>query len=439
MKNNLTLCNRLLISLFTLGVSSSLLFAQSQPEISEAELIEKGQYISIAADCVACHTAPTENAKPFAGDYVIEVPMGKIVAPNITPSKEYGIGNWSETEFADAVRKGITPDGTRLYPAMPYTAYHGITDEDIHALYTYFMKGVVAVDEPAKEQTELSFPFEYRSLMAIWNGMFLDEKTFTPDPNQSAQINRGEYLIDNLAHCGTCHTPRNLLYSEEESKALSGSNLGGWYAPNITPDPETGIGNWSKEEIVQFLKTGHIENKASSAGEMATAVVESFSKMTDEDLMAIATALKSMNAIHGAVPKAIYTKRFPVTEINSIYAGQGDYQTLIEHNTTDGALLYLNVCAACHGIQGEGAQDQYFPSLILNSTVKSPLPNNLVQVIAEGLHRAVPGDEVFMPGFKSELTAGQIAAITNYVRTHFGNINESISAKDVEKILSGKE
>ena len=427
----------LLIQILLLLPFLSIAFAQTEKD--QTDLIKKGEYVAIAADCMACHTAPDNNAKPLAGGYIIELPMGKIVSPNITPSKQFGIGNWSEIDFANAVRKGISPTKGNLYPAMPYTAYHGITDEDIHALYTYIMLSITPVDEPLVEETTLSFPFEYRQLMTVWNKLYLDDKIFTPDPTKSTEINRGTYLIDNLAHCGTCHTPRNMLFAENDEKALSGSNLGGWFAPNITADNSSGIGSWSKEEIVTFLKTGHLENKASSAGEMATAVVDSFSKMTDDDLSAIAAALKDINMIHTAVPRAIYNQRNTIEDINQIYSGQGDYLSLIDSNTTNGQKLYLNICASCHGIDGSGSEDQVYPSLILNSTVKSLKANNLVLVISEGIHRQMDSGEVFMPGFKQDLNDAQIAAITQYVRKNFASIVDKTSEKDVKAIIPGKQ
>lgn len=174
---------------------------------ASAEQLQRGQYLATAGDCVACHTAP--GGKPFAGGLPVPTPIGTIFATNITPSKMAGIGNYTEQQFSDALRRGIRADGARLYPAMPYTAYAQISDDDVQALYAWFMHGVSAVDTvPAP--TRLPFPFNIRLSMAAWNLLFLDSKPFTPDPGKSADWNRGAYLVRGLAHCSTCHTPRNL-------------------------------------------------------------------------------------------------------------------------------------------------------------------------------------------------------------------------------------
>ena len=212
-----------------------------------------GKRLAVAADCVACHTAP--GGKAFAGGYPLGSPMGTIYSTNITPSKIAGIGNYSAEQFARAVRDGVTADGTHLYPAMPYTSYSKMTDSDIAALYDYFMHEVQPVDTPTAK-TELQFPFNVRVSMIGWNAMFHSSTRFTPDPAKSAEVNRGDYLVNGLAHCDTCHTPRNVLMAADNGKALAGGALGSWYAPNITSDKVSGIGAWSSDDIVAYLRTG---------------------------------------------------------------------------------------------------------------------------------------------------------------------------------------
>jgi mono/diheme cytochrome c family protein len=204
-----------------------------------ANQVKRGEYLALASDCVACHTAP--GGKPFAGGLAMATPIGAVVSTNITPSKAHGIGNYSQQQFADALRRGIRADGAHLYPAMPYAAYTLMDDADIAALYAYFMHAVAAVDtSPA--QTSLPFPFNIRASMAVWNLLYLDARPFTPDSGKSAQWNRGAYLVRGPAHCGDCHTPRNLLMAEKSSAELAGAQLGPWFGPNITSDANSGIG-----------------------------------------------------------------------------------------------------------------------------------------------------------------------------------------------------
>ncbi len=257
-----------LFGLAAIAAGTGSAFAQDATG-SDADLVAKGRYLATAADCAACHTAPNGGA-PFAGGYGIESPLGTIFSTNITPSKTAGIGNYSEEDFARAVREGVAKDGSHLYPAMPYTAYAKISDDDMKALYAYFMHEVKPNDAQP-EKTALPFPFSIRMSMAFWNLLFLDNTRFKPDAAKSADWNRGAYLAEALEHCSTCHTPRNELMAEEGDKALSGSAVGSWYAPNITSDKVSGIGGWSDAELVEYLRTGHVAGKAQAAGPMAEA------------------------------------------------------------------------------------------------------------------------------------------------------------------------
>ncbi|MDB5850048.1 MAG: Cytochrome, partial [Rhodoferax sp.] len=254
----------------------ALALTQTAPPVAastqDTALIEKGRYLATAGDCAACHTAA--GKAPFAGGYSVQSPLGVIVATNITPSKTAGIGNYTEAQFARALREGRRADGQHLYPAMPYTAYTLLSDEDTHALYTYFMRGVAPVDA-SPPPTELPFPFDIRLSMAAWNLMFLRNERFVPDAAQSQQVNRGAYVANALAHCSTCHTPRNALMAEQGSRFLGGAQLGAWYAPDITPAPG-GIGGWSDAELNQYLRAGHVPGKSQAAGPMAEAVEKSF-------------------------------------------------------------------------------------------------------------------------------------------------------------------
>jgi mono/diheme cytochrome c family protein len=212
--------------------------ALAQVAATDAAEIRHGEYIAIASDCEACHTAP--GGKRLAGGLPIKSPLGTIYSTNITPSKQYGIGNYSLQQFSDAVRRGIRGDGAHLYPAMPYASYALLTDKDVEALYAYFTKAFPAVDEPPAKTTSLPFPYNLRFSMAFWNALFLNTKPFTLDPSKSAEWNRGDYLANGPAHCGECHTPRGFLMQQDRGREFAGAVLGSWYAPNITPDANAG-------------------------------------------------------------------------------------------------------------------------------------------------------------------------------------------------------
>ena len=228
---------------------------------SQSDMIKRGEYLAIAGDCGACHT--DEGKAPFSGGHAIVSPLGTIFSTNITPSKSAGIGHYSEAQFANALRKGIRADGSPLYPAMPYTAYAKINDEDVAALYDYFMHGVKAVDT-RPEETRLPFPFNLRFSMAAWNLLYLDSKPFTPDNTQSKEWNRGAYLAQGLTHCSTCHTPRNFLMAEQQDKNLQGASLGTWFAPDITAQTLQGEQHWTRQMLVNYLATGHAANGATA-------------------------------------------------------------------------------------------------------------------------------------------------------------------------------
>jgi len=398
---------------------------------SPQELIAKGEYLAIAADCGACHTSPKGGAA-MSGGYGIQSPLGTIFASNITPSKVAGIGNYTEQDFARAVRQGINKQGQYLYPAMPYTSYSRITDSDIQALYAYFMHGVAAVDVKAPE-THLPFPFNIRSSMALWNTLFSTNKPFTAEESASAQVNRGNYLVNALAHCDTCHTPRNALMGQDDSKALSGGSLGSWYAPNITPDKTSGIGSWSGEDLAQYLKTGHLAGKAQAAGPMAEAVEHSLQHLSSADIEATVAYLKQIPAVNtgGSQSRDSYGAASSTEQ-----QMRGD-QTSAEPGWT----VFSGSCANCHQANGEGTS--YYPSLFHNSTTGADNPTNLVSAIVNGVHRNVNGQQVDMPAFgpdanfTTQLTDQQIADVSNYVLKTYGNPNVSVTVEQVKQIREG--
>jgi mono/diheme cytochrome c family protein len=404
-----------------------------------AAAIKRGEYLAIAADCGACHTAP--GGKPFAGGLPISTPLGTIYSTNITPSAEFGIGRYTEQEFSRALRRGVRRDGANLYPAMPYTSYAKFSEENTHALYLYFTQAVKSVEQLVPP-TELPFPMNIRASMMGWNLLFLDKATFMPDPHQSAEWNRGAYLVQGAAHCGTCHTPRGFLMQEEGSRALSGAQVGPWYAPNITPDPISGIGRWSKEDLVAYLRTGHLSGKAQAAGSMAEAVEHSFRHLAAADLEAIATYVKTVPAVHESADRV---SRFSAGKMFSELAALRGRAAIRSDSGSDpgGAELFQGNCASCHSAEGQGSKDGYYPSLFSNSATGATNATNLIATILYGVNRTTTKGQAFMPGFGGRTTDANalsnrdIVALGNYVLTHYGSADTTITEQQVAEERRG--
>jgi mono/diheme cytochrome c family protein len=401
--------------------------------------IERGKYLAIAADCGACHTAP--QGKAFAGGLPIGTPLGTIYSTNITPSADFGIGRYTEEEFSRALRRGIRGDGAHLYPAMPYTSYAKFTDQDTHALYLYFKQAVAPIDARGPA-TELPFPMNIRLSMLAWNLLFLDSQTFAPDPKQSAQWNRGAYLVEGAAHCSTCHTPRGFLMQEESSRALTGAQVGPWYAPNITSDPVSGIGSWSKDELAAYLRSGHLRGKAQAAGSMGEAVARSFQNLSADDIDAIATYVKSVPPVREpAASGSRFTAGKMFSELG-VLRGRDGVKSDNDAAPT-GAVLFQGNCASCHAAEGQGSRDGYYPSLFHNSATGAKNATNLIAAILYGVDRTISGKQAFMPGFggrptdANQLSDRDIAVLGSYVLTHYGPGDTTVTAQEVNEIRRG--
>jgi mono/diheme cytochrome c family protein len=412
--------------------------AADPPHQAAAE-IKRGEYLAIAADCAACHTAP--RAKPFAGGLPIGTPLGTIYSTNITPSTDFGIGRYTEEEFSQALRRGIRRDGANLYPAMPYTSYAKFTEEDVRALYLYFTRAVEPVEQ-RPPSTSLPFPMNIRASMIAWNLLFLDSGPFVPDRNQSPEWNRGAYLVQGAAHCGTCHTPRGLLMQDEDSRALSGAQVGPWYAPNITPDPISGIGRWTKEELIAYLHTGHLSGKAQAAGSMGEAVEDSFQHLAAADLDAIATYIKTIPVVRDPADRV---SRFSAGKMSSALAQLRGRDGIRSDSESDpgGAELFQGNCASCHSTEGQGSKDGYYPSLFSNSATGARNATNLIATILYGVNRTTSERQAFMPGFgghptdANPLSDRNIAALGNYVLTHYGSADTIITEQQVAEVRWG--
>jgi mono/diheme cytochrome c family protein len=425
--------------IFFVGTMAAGICQAADPPDQTAVAIKRGEYLATAADCGACHTAP--RGKPFAGGLPISTPLGTIYSTNITPSADFGIGRYTEEEFSRALHRGVRRDGANLYPAMPYTSYAKFTEEDAHALYVYFMQAVKPVEQ-LPPPTQLPFPMNIRASMIAWNLLFLDTAAFVPDSHQSAEWNRGAYIVQGAAHCSTCHTPRGFLMQEKTSRALSGAQVGPWYAPNITSDPTSGIGRWTKEELAAYLHTGHLSGKAQAAGSMGEAVEDSFQHLTASDLDAIATYIKSVAAIHGPADDA---SRFTAGKMFSELGALRGRDGIRSDNDADpsGAALFQGNCGSCHSAEGQGSKDGYYPSLFANSATGAKNATNLVAAILYGVDRTTSGGQAFMPGFGGRTTDANplsdrdIVVLGNYVLAHYGSAGTIITEQQVAEERRG--
>jgi mono/diheme cytochrome c family protein len=297
--------------------------------------IERGRYLAVAGDCASCHTKP--GGKDFAGGLPIETPFGKVIAPNITPDNQTGIGLWSDDEFVLAMTKGIRRDGAHLFPAMPYTYYSKVRRDDVLAIRAYLSTVPAVTNSVTADQ--LPFPLSVRADMAAWNKLYFTPGEFHPNPDHSDEWNRGAYLVEGLMHCGAFHTPKSLAGGDKTSEALQGYTLQGWFAPDLTGDPRRGVGSWSLDDITTYLKTGH-NRFAAAAGPMAEVVAKSSSKLSDADLHAVASRLKDQ-------PVAKEASARPADSSQTMKLG---------------AAIYVDECSACHTPSGAGIQ-RLFPAL----------------------------------------------------------------------------
>ena len=400
------------LSLLTCAVVALSLFGAAV-HASSPELIAKGEYLARAGDCVVCHTGPGE--KPFAGGLRMSTPLGDLYTTNITPDKDTGIGGDSFDDFANAMRLGIAKDGHRLYPAMPYPSYAKVSDDDLRALYAFFMESVPAVSRK-NAPTEIPRPLNWRWPLAVWDTIFTEKAGFTPDPAHDEKWNRGAYLIQGLGHCGSCHTPRGIFFqekalNEQRTAYLSGGNLDNWFASSLRGDPDAGLANWSEADIAEFLKTGH-NSHATAFGTMVDAINNSTQYLNDGDLAAVATYLKSLPANQDRL---------------GANAAAGD---------TPGGKLYTQQCAACHLADGKG-HAPYIAPLAGNPTVLDLDPASLINMTLNGSSRVVVAgmpDAYRMPQFRVLMKDDEIADVVNFIRASWGNRAAPVTADQVAKL-----
>ncbi|WP_285423928.1 cytochrome c [Pseudomonas sp. efr-133-TYG-103a] len=409
---------------------ASVLFSASTCVLAADDdaLVKKGEYLARAGDCVACHTA--KGGKPFAGGLPMETPIGTVYSTNITPDPT-GIGSYSFEDFDQAVRHGIGKSGSTLYPAMPFPSYARVSDDDMRALYAYFMKGVAPVAEPNKP-TDIPWPLSMRWPLSIWRSLFAPPvKAFEPTTSADAVVNRGAYLVEGLGHCGACHTPRALTMQEkaltpaEGSQFLAGSApLEGWIAKNLRGDHKDGLGSWSEDDLMQFLKTGRSDRSAVFGG-MSDVVAHSMQYMTDADLRAIARYLKTLPASNPHDEPPVYDKQVA----DALWKGD---------DSKPGASVYIDNCAACHRTDGQG-YTRVFPALAGNPVVQTADPTSLIHVVLAG--GTVPATHTApsnftMPAFAWRLNDEKVAAVVNFIRTSWGNHASEVTADDVARLRS---
>ena len=405
------------LPLTCVGLLAAALTASAHADDS---LVKQGEYLSRLGDCGACHSVAGKPA--FSGGLAIESDLGTIYSTNITPDKTHGIGSYSEQQFSDAVRKGVLPDGTRLYPAMPYPDYAKISDADMHALYAYFMQGVPpSASQPP--ETELSFPFSQRWGMRFWNWAFASDKPFQPIGGATAEVNRGAYLVESLGHCGSCHTPRGMAMNEKaldssDSQFLSGGSLNGWEVPSLR-----GLPKWSTQETVDYLATGR-NDKAAVGGEMTAVVEHSTSWMTPADLQAIAAWMKFTG---GNPPPPAASAHSPTpTEVKLTAA----------KNLTTGERLYLDNCGACHFVSGKGAP-RIFPQLDQATIVNAGDPTGLIHTILAGAQlpsTAKAPSTLAMPGFANRLSDDEVAQLATFIRQGWTNQADAVTGGQVKQV-----
>jgi mono/diheme cytochrome c family protein len=385
-------------------------------ELKSASLVERGEYLTRAADCAVCHTA--KDGTPFAGGLAFVLPFGTMYSTNITPDMETGIGSYTDADFLNAVHKGIGRGNNKLYPAMPYTSYTYMSDADALAIKAYLFT-LKPVHAPSLKNT-LAFPFNQRGLMSIWSVLFNPNKRFEPHVDRSAEWNRGAYLAEAMGHCGECHTPRNLFFALNNRQKFGGTVQAGWRAYNITADRSSGVGAWSDADLTHYLSMGHADGRGTASGPMGEAVDESLSHLKPSDIAAMVTYLRS-------VP-GVVTSDLPEPRSTPAAAQVADTDT-----NAHGKEVYEGACAGCHGWTGVSPVIP-FATLTGTRSVNDPSANNVAQIIIGGGHRHLPIDANNMPAFGATYSDAEIAAVANYVTARYGVKGSELTAARVAKL-----
>ena len=390
------------------------------PDLANADPVKRGEYLARTADCLVCHTAP--DGKDYAGGLAFPLPFGMLYSTNITPDKATGIGDYSDQDFLNAVRRGIRRDGARLYPAMPFTSYTYLTDADALAIKAYLFS--LAPVNAVNRADTLAFPFNQRWSMVFWSLLFNANTRFEPNTAQSPEWNRGAYLAEALAHCGECHTPRNPAFALDDRKKFAGAVTAGWRAFNITSDKGSGIGGWSDGELSAYLSTGHASGHGTAAGPMGEAVDRSFSQMSPADIRALVAYLRSVPAISSFDLPATIAPPAPASPKDG-----GATADIVGKRVFEGA------CVSCHSWTGVSAITP-FATIAGARAVNDPTGTNVAQIVISGTMRRAPQGIISMPAFGGTYSDVEIAAVTNYVTGRFGSEKSKITEKEVATLRS---
>jgi mono/diheme cytochrome c family protein len=379
------------------------------------DVVERGRYLTLAGDCASCHTA--RNGAPFSGGRVVGTPFGAIPAPNLTPDRETGLGAWNADDFHRAMHTGKGHDDASLYPAFPFTSYTKVTRADTDAIFAY-LKSLPAVKRQPTETT-LRWPYSMRSLMASWRLLYFEEGEYQHDPKQSAAWNRGAYLVQGLGHCNECHASRNSFGAMVKEPYLAGGIIPvqNWYAPDLSMGPQGGLAGWTEGDVVALLKTGR-SARGTAIGPMAEVVLKSTQHLTDADLAAVATYLKSL----------------PGRDAPAQRESAADARDLAR----SGQKVYTDRCAGCHAADGRGKGDAY-PPLDGNASVTEPTGINAIRIVLNGGFAPATHDNprpYSMPPFSQTLGDDDAAAVVTYIRQAWTNKAASVSANDVRAYRS---
>jgi mono/diheme cytochrome c family protein len=381
---------------------------------TQTDLIAHGQYVTRAADCEACHTAP--GGQPFAGGRAFVLPFGVLYSPNITPDATSGIAGYSAQDWLRMLHKGVGRGGRKLYPAMPYPSYTGLSDADALAIRTYLLSlKPVHADIPANQ---LSFPFNQRWGMMFWNLLNNSDTRWQPDALKSAEYNRGAYLVEALGHCGECHTPRNFMMALKTGSPLAGAQQAGWLAYNLTVDPVHGIGNWSDADLQAYLSTGQAKGHGPASGPMAEVVEDSLQYLSPADIHAIIVYLRAVPA-SARGPEAV--------------AADGDPPS----GNPLGEQIFQDACAGCHLTNGEGRQSQW-AALRGATSIGDPNGTNIIQVLTQGTNIQTSQGTMFMHPFTGAYNDNELAAVGNYAISQFGFRQGRITPDEVAKQRKGQ-
>jgi mono/diheme cytochrome c family protein len=393
---------------------------------NSAALLARGEYISRAGNCMSCHTLP--GGAPYAGGRGIDTPFGTVFSSNLTPDRDTGLGNWSPSDFWRALHNGRSKDGHLLYPAFPYTSYTQVSRADSDALHAYLQSLPAVVARPPAHT--LRWPFNTQAALAVWRALYFSPGSFVPEPVQSAEWNRGAYLVRGLGHCAACHSARDALGGSSPLDLAGGLiPMQNWYAPSLSARSEAGLADWPMNEVVTLLQTG-VSARASVLGPMAEVVLHSTQYMSTADLRAMAVFLKTLphtDTLATNLPNAARGPRAAAQAASS--------------SAKAGAQLYENHCAQCHGDKGQGVAGAY-PALAGNRAISMPATTNLVQIVLNGGYApATAGNPrpYGMPPFMLVLSDSEIANLLTYLRSAWGHQAGEVSALDVNRARSGPQ